>query len=43
MLLDDWNQMLWTISNKLQVGILVSSSKENFYRHMKGIKLENKI
>jgi hypothetical protein len=34
--------MLWTISNKLQVGISVSSSKENFYKHIKGMKLELK-
>jgi hypothetical protein len=42
MLLDCWSQMLWTISNKLQVGILVFSSKENFYKHIKGMKLEFK-
>jgi hypothetical protein len=29
--------MLWTISNKLQVGISASSSKENFYKQIKGI------
>jgi hypothetical protein len=32
--------MLWTISNKLQVSISTSFSKENFYKHMKGMKLE---
>jgi hypothetical protein len=34
--------MLWIVSNKLQVGILASSSKEIFYKHMKGMKLEFK-
>jgi hypothetical protein len=32
--------MLWIISNKLQVGISASSSKENVYEHLKGMKLE---
>jgi hypothetical protein len=28
------------ISNKLQVGISTCSSKDNFYKHVKGMKLE---
>ncbi len=40
MLLDCLSQMLWTISNKLQVSIPISSSKEIFYKHMKGMELE---
>jgi hypothetical protein len=40
MLLDCWSQILWTISNKLHVGISISLSKENFYKQLKGIKLE---
>jgi hypothetical protein len=40
MLLDCWNQMLWIVFDKLQVDILASSSKDNFYKHMKGMNLE---
>jgi hypothetical protein len=32
--------MLWIASDKLQVGILASFSKDNFYKHIKGIKFE---
>ncbi len=32
--------MLWTISDKLQINISISSSKENFYKQLKGMKLE---
>jgi hypothetical protein len=34
--------MLWTISNKLQVSISTSSSKEKFYKDIKGMKLKFK-
>jgi phosphatidylserine decarboxylase len=34
--------MLWTILDKLQVSMLASSFKENFYKHIKGMKLEVK-
>jgi hypothetical protein len=34
--------MLWIISDKLQVAILASLSKENFYKQIKGMKLEFK-
>jgi hypothetical protein len=34
--------MLWTILDKLQVSISTSSSKENVYKHLKGMKLEFK-
>jgi hypothetical protein len=32
--------MLWIVSNKLEVGIPTCSSKENFYKYAKGMKLE---
>ncbi len=32
--------MLWIILDKLQVDILASSSKENFYKHIKGMKFK---
>jgi len=35
-----WSQMLWNVSNKLQVNILASSSKENFYKHIKRMKFK---
>ncbi len=34
--------MLQIVSNKLQVSMLASSSKENFYKHIKGMKLKLK-
>jgi len=34
--------MLCIVSDKLQVDISTSSSKENFYQHLKGMKLEFK-
>jgi hypothetical protein len=34
--------MLWTISDKLQVDMFISSSKENLYMDIKGVKLEFK-
>jgi hypothetical protein len=34
--------MLWIVSNKLPIGILASSSKENFYKHIKGMKFKFK-
>jgi len=40
MLQDCWNQMLWIVLNKLEVNISTSSSKDNFYKHIKGMKLE---
>jgi hypothetical protein len=42
LLLDCCNEMLWTASDKLQVDILASLSKDNFYKHIKGIKFEFK-
>jgi hypothetical protein len=42
MLPNYWSQMLWTISNKLQVNILTSFSKENFHKNIRGMKLEFK-
>jgi hypothetical protein len=32
--------MLWIVLDKLQVNISISSSKENFHKHIKGMKLE---
>ncbi len=32
--------MLRIVSDKLQVDMLTSSSKENLYKHIKGMKLE---
>jgi hypothetical protein len=43
MLLDYCNQMLWNVLDNLQVSILVSLSKENFYKHIKGMTLKFKI
>ncbi len=34
--------MLWIVLNKIQVNISTSSSKDNFYQHIKGMKLEFK-
>jgi hypothetical protein len=34
--------MLWNVSDKLLVDILASLSKENFYKHIKGMKLKFK-
>jgi hypothetical protein len=34
--------MLWIVLDKLQVSMLASSSKENFYKHIKGMNLELK-
>jgi hypothetical protein len=34
--------MLWIVSDKLQVGISTSSSKDNLYKQIKGMKLEFK-
>jgi hypothetical protein len=34
--------MLWIILDKLQVDISISSSKEIFYKHIKGMKLKFK-
>ncbi len=42
MLLDCCSQMLWIVSNKLQVSISTFSSKKNFYKKIKGMKLESK-
>jgi hypothetical protein len=40
LLLDCCNQMLWTVSYKLQVDILASLSKDHFYKHIKRMKLK---
>jgi len=34
--------MLWIVSNELQVSISTYSSKESFYKQIKGMKLEFK-
>jgi hypothetical protein len=34
--------MLWTVSNKLQVDMFISSSNENLYMDIKGVKLKFK-
>jgi hypothetical protein len=32
--------MLWTILNKLQVNVFISSSKKNLYMDIKGVNIE---